>query len=106
MGIEKYCFPSTNYKNKAPAGQDMQCVLLISTSQEGSKRGRKCALKGVDWVTRLGRCFLFIRPGECSLSDAPAGRAPRVGAGRDWEALGSQCLFMWSPVWPHGPKAK
>lgn len=34
----KYCFPNTNYKNKALAGQVTQYVLLISTGQEGTKR--------------------------------------------------------------------
>lgn len=42
----EYCFPSTHYKNKALAGQDMLYVSLISTSQEGTKKGRKGELMG------------------------------------------------------------
>ena len=59
----------------------MQSLLLISTSQEGTKRGRKCELKGVElgneapmlstnWVRRA-------QPDRCS---GPA-RAPWAGTG-------------------------
>lgn len=46
MRVGEYCFPSTHYKNKALAGQDMLYVSLISTSQEGTKKGRKGELMG------------------------------------------------------------
>lgn len=74
-------------------------------------------LRGAGSVNRWGRCWaleaescsLRIRPNEGSWSSrlsqpwlgAPSAQAPRA----DWEALGPPCLFMWTPVWPHGPKA-
>lgn len=47
FGVGKYCFPSTHYRNKGLAGQDVQLVSLVSTSQEGTTRGRKCESMGV-----------------------------------------------------------
>lgn len=83
-----------------------QSLLLISTSQEGTKRGRKCDLKGVELGNEAPMLSTHqVRQVQPDQSSRPA-RAPWAGAGSNWEALGSQCLFMWFPVWPHSPQAK
>lgn len=93
FGAGKYCFPSTNYKNKALAGQDTQCSLLISTSQEGTKRGRKYELMGVGWggagEWRSGSCFLCTGPRQCGWSRAYWPRGS-VGSGSPL-STGSLC---------------
>lgn len=46
FGVADYCFPSTDCKNEALAGQDMQYVLLISTSQDRQEAGQEVRING------------------------------------------------------------
>ena len=90
----------------------MQSPLLISTSQEGSKRGRKCELKGVE-LGNEARCFLLIGSGERSMTGALGQQGlPGRALGwteRHWDLNGSLCgsqfgliihRLSWGPKTP------